>query len=318
MYKANQEALFQATNQGLINIRQSEINYYLNVNSAIGTQAALIGGFTYGIFTQNTVNTANYWATPCQTVYFIVTATTIAAAVHVIINTMLLQVLGPGLALNGPIGSMARATEGMQKEQTQVVWSFTLMIVCFATSTVLSFWVVMDLIASILSTVIFLVAARFWVVYSKRVYLRFYYNRTGKLTTWTGRPEDEDDDEPTIAGKMPPPNQSPMHSDAPPGKELQSMKRPVSVSSRGTAAGGATKSKRFSVFGFLQPSEAEIRESLSEADKYSAQEAQKLSGGSKETAMEGYLTKRGLVRCELAKEPWERRYFVMNYRGEHM
>ena len=53
MYKANQEALYQQTNQGLISIRNSEIQFYLVVNNTIGTQAALIGGFTYGVFTQN-------------------------------------------------------------------------------------------------------------------------------------------------------------------------------------------------------------------------------------------------------------------------
>ncbi len=45
MNRANQAALYQATNQGLLSIRQSELNYYVNLNVAFGTQAALIGGF---------------------------------------------------------------------------------------------------------------------------------------------------------------------------------------------------------------------------------------------------------------------------------
>lgn len=53
MNKANQEALLHATNIGLIDIRQSEINYYTHLYSSFGTQAALIGGFTYSVFTQN-------------------------------------------------------------------------------------------------------------------------------------------------------------------------------------------------------------------------------------------------------------------------
>ncbi len=142
MYKANKEALFQATNQGLISIRQSEINFYLTVNNTIGTQAALIGGFTYGVFSQNQPNLDHAYSHSVQSAYYVITAITIASSVHVIINTMLLQVMGPGLALNGPIGSMARAAEGMKAEQEQIIYAFTVMIAAFAVSTVLSFWTV--------------------------------------------------------------------------------------------------------------------------------------------------------------------------------
>ncbi len=59
MNRANQQALFQQTNQGLLSIRQSEVNYYQSLNVAFGTQAALIGGFTYGVFTQHQINYEN-------------------------------------------------------------------------------------------------------------------------------------------------------------------------------------------------------------------------------------------------------------------
>lgn len=54
MFRAEQERLFQETNVGLVQLRHLEITYYFNVNSAIGTQAALIGGFIYDLFTQVT------------------------------------------------------------------------------------------------------------------------------------------------------------------------------------------------------------------------------------------------------------------------
>ena len=161
MYKANQEALFQCTNLGLVGLRQAEINYYFNVNSAIGTQAALIGGFTYGIFTQNPINTTP-WASTVVVAYYCVTACAIASAVHVVINTMLIQVLSPGLALNGPIGSMARATDGMQIEQSHIIVAFGIMMSSFALSTVLAFWAVFDIRSAVISTILFFFSAQVW------------------------------------------------------------------------------------------------------------------------------------------------------------
>lgn len=104
MNRANQYALFQQTNIGLLGIRQLELNYYINMNIALGTQAALIGGFTYGVFTQNQYDESTDYGWLFQDIYWVVSSGTIAASVHVIVTTMLLQVLGPGLALHGPIG----------------------------------------------------------------------------------------------------------------------------------------------------------------------------------------------------------------------
>ena len=44
MLRTQQSALVQATNQQLIQIRQNEMSYYLNIVSIFGQQAALIAG----------------------------------------------------------------------------------------------------------------------------------------------------------------------------------------------------------------------------------------------------------------------------------
>eukprot|EP01038_Epipyxis_sp_PR26KG_P004347 gene4347-6151_t len=180
MNKANQKALIQATNIGLISIRQSEIQYYTNLYISFGTQAALIGGFTYNVFTQNVPAFPAFYpsllATIILDVYWVLSALTISASVHVVINCMMLQVLGPGLALNGPIGSMAKATEGMKAELNQIVTAFGITIVLFAISTTLSYWVIMDFQSAIITTVLSIWAGYYWYYYCERIYLRFYYN----------------------------------------------------------------------------------------------------------------------------------------------
>mmetsp|Transcript_20003 Transcript_20003/g.34016 ORF Transcript_20003/g.34016 Transcript_20003/m.34016 type:complete len:320 (-) Transcript_20003:32-991(-) len=203
MNRAHQQALFQTTNLGLLAIRQSEINYYQGLNVAFGTQAALIGGFAYGVFSQNPVNDDNFYDVEViADFYWVTSAITIALSVHVILCTMLMQVLGPGLALHGPVGSMARATEGMRIEQQQIIVSFVAMMLMFATSTVLSFWVVMTFEGAIGCTACFVIASFYWWKYCERIWLRFYWKvedtgwRDGRRTNSI----DDDLDDPDPAG----------------------------------------------------------------------------------------------------------------------
>lgn len=177
MYKASQQALAQETNLQLVSIRQSEIDYYVAVMTTLGTQAALIGGFTYGLFTL-TEESEEEWAGACAAAYHVFSGVCIAASVHVIIVTLLLTILGPGLALNGPVGSMAKAAEAMRSELDEVVLAFFIMIFGFTASTIMSFWTVMNLTASIICTAVFVVAARAWWFYSRRIYLRLYWDKT--------------------------------------------------------------------------------------------------------------------------------------------
>ncbi len=95
MYKAKQDQLMQETNQGLIHIRQTEINYYVNVNATFGTQAALIGGFTYGTFLRD-IETYRWWSHHTQTCYYIMASVTVVSAIIVIVLTMLVHVMAPG------------------------------------------------------------------------------------------------------------------------------------------------------------------------------------------------------------------------------
>jgi hypothetical protein len=52
MQKALQSALVQNTNQGLVQIRNVEINYYTSFYCAFGCQADIIIGFAYSALTQ--------------------------------------------------------------------------------------------------------------------------------------------------------------------------------------------------------------------------------------------------------------------------
>jgi hypothetical protein len=94
MFKADQRTLYEQTNLGIIDIRQTEIDYFVSVNAACGTQAALIGGFIYAVFTQIEIGPDDIVPelTVFRSIFYIISSIALAAAVHVIICAMLLQV----------------------------------------------------------------------------------------------------------------------------------------------------------------------------------------------------------------------------------
>ena len=168
----------QQTNIGLVNIRQLELNYYNNFYSQFGQQAAIIGGFSYGALTQGNI----FYGFPDSPrvhamllyMWWISATTCILAAVHVIFTTILLMILGPGLALTGPIGSMARANKGLHAEMVQVFVAYMVMLISFALSVLSAIWLMMDWPCSAACTGLFLYSVRMWWWYGIRIYNRFY------------------------------------------------------------------------------------------------------------------------------------------------
>mmetsp|Transcript_12862 Transcript_12862/g.28565 ORF Transcript_12862/g.28565 Transcript_12862/m.28565 type:complete len:421 (-) Transcript_12862:113-1375(-) len=317
MNRARQQALFQATNQGVLEIRQSEINYYVNLHSAFGTQAVLIGGFTYGTFTQNNIENSNPDLDVFTFLYFVMCAITIASSIHVMLCTMFLQVMGPGLALNGPLGSMSRATEGMRIEQDQIILGFIFMICMFALSTVWQFWLVMTVPEASICTAVMVVGARQWYFYCERIYLRFYWNKND--LDWNG----DDDDELGNTGNQdhhdvepkPQPHTGTAGTGAGTEAGTEAGTGGTGGSGAGSVAGGTgnplhsqTIKKQVSFpFPWRSPSNTSLTSEPS------------VELPSKGVAMEGYLTTQGSAagpQPVMEARRWERRYCILWYTGE--
>ena len=304
MNRANQGALFQQTNVAVVGIRQLEISYYTNVYSVFGTQAILILGFVYSTFSQNNTQSQTPHELVYLYLYYISTSMTFASALHVTLSSMLMQVYGPGLALNGPLGSMVRAAEGLRSEQDQIITSFTIMILSFASCTIWSFWTVMNFPQAVACTFVFLAAARQWYFYTQRIYLRFYWNK--EESNWnSGRPQDEleFDQEPGVKlpegnaeNSVPAPHYKKKELNFPfrfgknkSATALNSEESPASQSHMGTAISGDTRGVDLS---------ASSTKGL--------------------VAMEGYFTCRGQSEQQVIHEAkrWERQYFVLFRTGE--
>lgn len=208
MLKADSRALEQSVNQNVLNIRSLELNYYTSFYITIGAQSALIGGFAYNAMTQISFN--NYifgdpysddpniqysqdtgtglkplstnpavivfWVQLFQSCFYVSTASCLAFAIYCIYVTLIMQVFGSGLALLGPIGSMARATKGLKSEMALTFKIYNLMLLTFGISSFFSFWLVMDIVAAVISSflTIFIYAKSF--VDCWRIYKNFAFD----------------------------------------------------------------------------------------------------------------------------------------------
>lgn len=149
MLRAEQVALEQAAYQQLLHIREKELNYFVNNCTSIGTQVALLAGFTITTLVELSNKVPDGWLT----VLFNISASiALISGLQCVLSTTFVRVWGPGLALRGPKGSMVRAVDGMMKEQDAIFTSFGVCIVAFTMLGISTSWLVMQVEAAVVST----------------------------------------------------------------------------------------------------------------------------------------------------------------------
>jgi len=182
---------------------------------------------------------------------------------------------------------MAIAVKGLRAEQDQVVVAFVIMIIFFALSTILSFWVVFDFAAALTSSIIFLAASYVWFVDSQRIRLRFHWNATDLEMSAKGGGESIE------RGSENPGNWIPRIDAVIDGKQTNVASNFTSASSNATIDTN-NNSTTISPLSNGVPLQAAS----------TGQKHHPLS-----VAMEGYLGTR-------EKDKWERKYVTVNYRGD--
>ena len=96
---------------------------------AVGTQAALLAGFAYSGLTQVAIPLDAEYV--LKLLYLLVTTTAMCLELIAVMNTTLLSMMGPGLALRGPDGSMHPAVDGMMEEYQGAYLNFVLGLIAF-------------------------------------------------------------------------------------------------------------------------------------------------------------------------------------------
>jgi hypothetical protein len=155
----------------MVELREKELNLSIDNFSSIGTQAALLSGFSMTAFAEIGVPDDAPWI--LQFGFYMFTSIAMASSMHCVCNTTFITVWGPGLALRGPDGSIDRAIDGMVEERVQVFTSFGLALLSFQLAAMMAGWMTMPLEISLATTTVSLLAVMMVGYFGRRVFLRF-------------------------------------------------------------------------------------------------------------------------------------------------
>ena len=118
MLAADKLLLQSSIRQNSIALKEKEFNLHHGNFNAVGTQAAVLAGFTVTAFIEFDCPPDTNRAT--KFAYYVSSIVSLAANILCVANTTFLSVWGTGLAMRGPDGSMARAVDGMYQLRRNV------------------------------------------------------------------------------------------------------------------------------------------------------------------------------------------------------
>ena len=144
MLWADKRALETNLKLSLLQIRERELNFHTNNCLAISTQSALLAGFAYAALMPGiSLGDAGGVAAHVYVVKLMYLACAVSALglqLITVVSTTLLSMLGPGLALRGPDGSMHRAVDGLMLEYRLTFLFFVMGLIAFHLSALLFAW----------------------------------------------------------------------------------------------------------------------------------------------------------------------------------
>ena len=152
-------------------VPRAAAEFYTQNCIAIGTQAALLSGFAYnGIIQVDIPSDSSDWL---KTLYLTVTTAAMGFELIAVLNSTLCSMLGPGLALRGPDGSMHRAVDGLMLEYRLTFVFFSMGLVAFHLSALIFAWLEFSMPVALAMTMALLMFVYGMFRYAVRIYMRF-------------------------------------------------------------------------------------------------------------------------------------------------
>ena len=152
MLAADKLLLQSSIRQNSIALKEKEFNLHHGNFNAVGTQAAVLAGFTVTAFIE--------FDCPPETnrvimfLYYISSIVSLSANILCVANTTFLSVWGTGLAMRGPDGSMVRAVDGMYQLRRNVFSLFGVGMMALLVTAIFGSWILMQPEAASASTLI--------------------------------------------------------------------------------------------------------------------------------------------------------------------
>ena len=151
----------------------------------VGTQAAVLAGLDITMFIEFQPPPTEAWqgnflyiARFLKFMYYVMIVSAFCSNMMVVAHTTALSVLGAGLALRGPDGSMMTATDGLYEERQAVFAVFGVGLACTVGSVVLCVWLILHWEAAFVCMVVTIYTCRKIYTNYRRVMKRFDFDES--------------------------------------------------------------------------------------------------------------------------------------------
>mmetsp|Transcript_13775 Transcript_13775/g.43526 ORF Transcript_13775/g.43526 Transcript_13775/m.43526 type:complete len:220 (+) Transcript_13775:73-732(+) len=142
MLAADKLLLQSSIRQNAISLKEKEFSLHHGNFNAVGTQAAVLAGFTVTAFIE--FDCPESASRVLKFFYYLASIISLSANILCVANTTFLSVWGTGLAMRGPDGSMARAVNGMYQLRRNVFLMFGVGMMALLVTAVFGSWLLMD------------------------------------------------------------------------------------------------------------------------------------------------------------------------------
>jgi uncharacterized membrane protein YgcG len=181
MLAADKLQLQSQIKQSATALKEKEFNLHVSNMMTVGTQAAVLAGLDITMFIEFHPAELDEFAHPNVArallfVYYGLIVGAFCSNVVVVSHTTTLSVLGGGLALRGPDGSMMTATDSLYRERSSVFSTFGMGLSLTMGSVLVGVWIILHWETALLCCCVALAASRtIWKNYN-RVRVAFQYN----------------------------------------------------------------------------------------------------------------------------------------------
>ena len=184
MLAADKLQLQSALKQQATALKEKEFNLHHSNLMTVGTQAAVLAGLDITMFIEFSPPDEREWGEHekmcrlLKIIYYGVIVGAFCANMLVVSHTTTLSVLGAGLALRGPDGSMMTATDGLYEERRSVFYAFGVGLALTVGSVLVSVWLLLRAEAAIVCWIVTVITCRKIYMNYRRVTRHFEFDES--------------------------------------------------------------------------------------------------------------------------------------------
>eukprot|EP00931_Biecheleriopsis_adriatica_P123854 TRINITY_DN98938_c0_g1_i1.p1 TRINITY_DN98938_c0_g1~~TRINITY_DN98938_c0_g1_i1.p1 ORF type:complete len:234 (-),score=21.15 TRINITY_DN98938_c0_g1_i1:67-744(-) len=152
MLAADKLELTSLIKKNATDLKSKELELNKSNFEAVGMQAAVLAGFAVSMIVK--LDMPENVSRIMEISYYMFAILNLLANLVCVAYVTAINVMGTGLALRGPDGSMRRSVDGMYDQRRLVFWSFALGLIATCAATIILSWIKMHPLAALSCTLV--------------------------------------------------------------------------------------------------------------------------------------------------------------------